>query len=381
MTMCKTYNVMFVIDSLSGGGAELVIYNLCKSIDPQAFHVSVCCLRNIGERGKELLDSGYDICELPESAYFQNRYMTFLPLKTLLTRKHADIIHSHSTQGLVDSSLARMLYRTGKHIHTFHYGNYPHIKKKQYVLEKGFSRFPNRLVAVGNEQRRMIEQTFRLPTGAVTTVWNGIMVENTSSVKAADRFLKRDGKITFASISTLIEQKGLTYLLDASKLLASRLNNFRVVIVGEGPLRNELERKCKELRLDGIVEFVGWVDNAATAVLPAIDVFIQSSLWEAMSMVILEAMAAQKPVIVTDVGENKHIVENNKRGMVVPSADTRAMAGTMEELIHDRELRERLGTEAKKWVIANCSTDKMARNYEDIYRRALGLRERENKNG
>lgn len=365
-------NVLLVIDTLSGGGAELVVYNLCKKISRDRFDVIVCCLGNIGERGEDLLKLGYDVNGLLYTRHNWNKYITFRELSNFVRAKNIDVIHSHSTQGLVDSSIAKLLNRRVRHIHTFHYGNYPNIQRKQLIMEQIFCRFPDKLVAVGNEQRKSIEHSFRLKNGMVETVWNGIDLDAAGDCGTTEAFCKREGKIIFGSISTLIEQKGLTYLLDAAKLLTKRTENFRVIIVGDGPLRNQLERKRKQLGLDDIVEFVGWVNNAAAKVLPAIDVFVQSSLWEAMSMVVLEAMAAKKPVIVTDVGDNRYVVKNNETGVIVPRADIERLAGKMEELINNQELRETLGRRAREWVTINCTSNKMANDYESIYLQVLG---------
>ena len=365
-------NVLLVIDALSGGGAELVVYNLCRSIDRGSFRVGACCLRKVGGRGHELLELGYDIVGMPMAKCGLDRYLSFCRLRHLIRKKRIDIVHSHSTQGLVDCSMARMCGGKVKHIHTFHYGNYPDLDRRRLMMEKAFCRFPETLIAVGNEQRRTIEATFGLPGGRVETVWNGIAVDEPYNATRADLRTKYPEKVTFVTISTLIEQKGLPVLLDAIKLLTRRTHNFRVMIVGDGPMRKQLEKRSRELCLDSVVEFLGWIDNAAATVLPWVDVFVQPSLWEAMSMVVLEAMAAQKPVIVTDVGENRHVVQHHKNGLIVGKGDVAGMATCMEELIRNRALRERLGIEARKWVVMHCSAAKMARDYEVVYERVLG---------
>jgi glycosyltransferase involved in cell wall biosynthesis len=165
----------------------------------------------------------------------------------------------------------------------------------------------------------------------------------------------------------LIEQKGLTHLLDVIHILKKRHNNFVIVIAGEGRLRNELEEKSKRLGLEDTVFFLGWLGNAASKILPVIDIFIQSSLWEAMSMVLLEAMAAGRPIVTTNVGENSHVIDSGENGFVVGPGDVHAMAEALEKLILNEELRARFGLRAKQKYEKYFTAEIMTRNYERIY--------------
>ena len=113
--------------------------------------------------------------------------------------------------------------------------------------------------------------------------------------------------------------------------------------------------------------FTGWVANAAAIALPAFDVFFQPSLWEAMSVAILEAMAAGKPVVATRVGETPHIIEDEVDGLLVNPKDIDGMAAALGRLIDDAELRTRLGTAAARKVGQRFTVARMTAAYEDIY--------------
>ena len=113
----------------------------------------------------------------------------------------------------------------------------------------------------------------------------------------------------------------------------------RFVICGEGYMRAELEALQRELKLENDVMLVGWVKNAAQVALPAFDVFFQPSLWEAMSVVLLEAMAAAKPLVATRVGEAPVFVEDGIDGLIVEPRDIEGMSAALATLIDSRELR------------------------------------------
>ncbi len=368
------WNILLLIDSLSGGGAELVVANLCRNIDRKRFNVTVCVLKMLAERGEDLQKAGYEVIELPKNQYKIGKYLSSLMLRRIVRDKKIDLIHTHSTHGLIDGGILNFFNRKVRHVHTFHYGNYPHINKKMLALEMIFSRMPDKLVAVGKEQREIIAKVFFHPQKRIETVWNGIEVHDTDSnyVQKTGEINLDNGRIILGSISTLIEQKGLTYLLDAISLLSKRRRDFVLWIVGDGPLRDELIAKSNSLGLDQVVKFVGWVDNAPAAILPKMDIFVQSSLWEAMSMVVLESMAAGKPVVVTDVGDNRHVIENGKNGIIVPKMDPQKMAQEIERLILDKNLRLELGQNARQKVTADCTVESMARNYERLYLDVLG---------
>jgi glycosyltransferase involved in cell wall biosynthesis len=180
-----------------------------------------------------------------------------------------------------------------------------------------------------------------------------------------------NGKVLIGSISTFIEQKGLFQLLDVMSELKKRRDDFICVIVGDGPLRPQLEERHRKLGLGDSVRFMGWIKNASITVLPALDIFVQSSLWEAMSIVVLEAMGAGKAIIVTDVGDNKHVVDNGKNGILVEKKDVAGMVEKLEQLIIDERLRKKLGQQAQEKVNRECTVTQTARNHEKLYREIL----------
>lgn len=362
-------NVLLTIENLSGGGAELVVANLCRGLDRERFNVKVCCLNELGERGEQLRAEGFEVDVLPGGERRQDKYFKWLQLRQFMEQHGTDLVHSHSPGSLFDSVPAARLSRRARHVHTFHFGNYPKTSKKRLLLEKFFARGADGLVAVGIEQRRVISEVFGLKPERLSVVWNGIRIPDLPGESLATADSAKDGrtKLVLGSLSTLSEQKGLTYLLDAIEILTRTRRDFELRIVGEGPLRPSLVAKAKSLGLEDLVRFEGWIPDAANVVLPAMDIFVQSSLWEAMSMVVLEAMAAGKPVIVTDVGDNRHVIESGVNGILVPTKSPARMADELNKLMNDRDIRKTLGTRARASVSGKCSIGAMINQYQRIY--------------
>lgn len=361
--------ILLLVDHLHIGGAESVVKNLCHALDRQLFDVKVCCIKAKGVMAEDLISSGVEVNVLPQRRPTKSGYMSFLSLRRLVEDKYIDIIHSHTTQSLVDGALCKLVTQKVGHVHTFHFGNYPNYPKKYLMLEKLFSRIPNRLVAVGNEQRKTIIKTFGLREKRIDTIWNGVLLlQQPHSASSYIEKYRANGLPIIGTVCTLIEQKGLPYLLEVAAALKQKGVEAIFLVAGEGHLHEELEAKSRELGVDGQVIFLGWIQNASQVIIPYIDIFFLPSLWEAMSVVVLEAMAAEKPVVVTDVGENRHVVVNGESGFVVPARSITDMVNALEKLITDKNLRLNMGAKAEMRAREFYTVEHMARSYEALYR-------------
>ena len=147
-----------------------------------------------------------------------------------------------------------------------------------------------------------------------------------------------------------------------------------LLIAGDGHLRESLTNRCRELGLERHVQFLGWVPDASSRLLPAGEIFVQSSLWEAMSIVVLEAMASGKAMVVTSVGENTRVVIPEESALVVPPADPAALAEALRRLLRDPAMRVRLGKEAQSRYERYFTVGHMTRSYEALYKRLLADR-------
>lgn len=369
VTMKK--NILIVTSSLHIGGAERVIANLAKHLDKDRFSVTVCHLLERGVIGDEIQAMGIPIVGVNRRNDPVRRYLSFLELRRVIRKHQIDLVHSHTTYSLCDSSLCRLTTTGIKTVHTFHRGNYPDFDPRYMRLEKFFSRFCDQLVAVGVEQGKKICNTYRFPQARLSTILNGVEDKTPEIDQQWSERLKNDGRLIIGSISTLIEQKGIPYLLEAARKVVGTGAGVLFVIIGEGHLRPQLEEQCRALGLQDSVIFTGWIPSAASRVMPLFDVFIQSSLWEAMSMVVLEAMAASRAVIVTDVGDNRHVVEQDRSGLIVEPKDSNALAEAMLRLINSETLRRELGAAARERFQAQYTARAMAEKYEDLYSRLL----------
>jgi glycosyltransferase involved in cell wall biosynthesis len=300
------------------------------------------------------------------------KYLSFRALARIVRERGIELVHSHTTYSLTDAALCRKLSQRGlRTVHTFHFGNYPHLPGRYKLLERVCSRLTTQLVSCGIEQGKTICATYGIPTAKMRTIVNG--VEPPTAAPDADwgARLGAGARVIIGTICVCSEQKGLPDLLAVAKAVAARLPNVHFVVVGAGPLLEAMQARAAGMGLEGTVTFTGWKDNAGATMLPLFDIFFQPSLWEAMSMVVLEAMAAGKPVVATDVGDNRHVVVDGRTGLVVPRADHAAMTEALCKLAEAPALRADYGRAGKARYDELYDARSMARNYEALYSELL----------
>ena len=206
----------------------------------------------------------------------------------------------------------------------------------------------------------------------VRVVYNGI----TPAPPASREELRAElglapGTVALINVSRLHPVKGLSYLLDAVASLEGRLPDWQLLIAGDGPIRTELEAQVRTRGLEGRVRFLGHVPDARR-LLPAFDMYVSSSLMEALGLSIMEALAAHVPVVATGVGGVLEMVSDGESALLVPPKDAAALAGAMHRLVTEEGLAPRLARAAYDRFIHNFSVEQFARRTEAVYREVLG---------
>jgi glycosyltransferase involved in cell wall biosynthesis len=360
-------NVLVVAAGLGIGGAEVVIQKLVQSLDANRFNVTICCIKMLGPIGEALAAAGHEIVVLARPGRKQSVYLAFLELLKLIRQRRIDIVHTHTTDALFDAALCRLVHRRVRLIHTFHFGNYPHRHGSRKWFEKIGSRFADRLIAVGDTQRQQVMAAYGFRPERIQRIWNGVSKAPASDGAEFRQSIRAENRTVIGVTATMIEQKGLFDFLQVAGKLRDLGDSVRFVIVGEGELRPRLEEMRRSLGLEDSVVFTGWLPHANEFALPGFDVFFQPSLWEAMSIALLEAMAAGKAVVATAVGEAPRIVEHGIDGFLVEPRDVAGMEKALRRLISQPMLRRRIGLAALAKVSERFTVDRMTRDYEQVY--------------
>lgn len=368
----RRLRVMQVIGTMHIGGAENVVVELASGLDRSRFDVALCCTRELGVLAERLRSESVEVT-LAAPPDRRLRHFTPLFLARALARFKPDVVHTHGTPSLLHAGPLAMVGSLPKWIHTFHFGNYAAARGRQMKAERLFCRAASQLVAVSETQRQQIIEFHGVKPDRIMTIVNGV---RQVSVDERERARRRavlgfgPDEIVVGCVAVLTEQKGITYLLQAARRFLQRDPRLRLLIVGGGPLEAALKAEATSLGIAPRTVFTGWRPDGAQW-LQALDVFVMSSLWEALPMALLEAMSAQRPVIVTDVGDNRTIVENGRSGMVVAPRDPDAIAAAVETLVTDRARAARIADDAGRRFSDRFRTAHMVGAYQDLYTRRV----------
>ena len=203
------------------------------------------------------------------------------------------------------------------------------------TIERLAARWCDRLVTVGDFQRQWaLDRGIGSPE-QVVSIPNGVLDERASASRAPAEIRAElgIGHDAFMVLSTgrLAPQKGLEHLIRAAALLRSELPALRVVLAGDGPLRGELARLVSDLGLEDVVRILGFRANVGD-LLAASDLVALPSLWEGLSISLLEAMAAEKPVVTTSIESNREVTNEGEAALLVPPKHPASLAAAIRTL-------------------------------------------------
>jgi glycosyltransferase involved in cell wall biosynthesis len=371
-------NVVQLTGAMDFGGLENVIGHLARGLDPARFKVTVLCTRGIGTLGEKLRADGTDVVLMSEYKR-SRRHLAPFDLYRALRGLRPDIVHSHGEPPLAAAGPIGYLGLMPFWVHSFHYGNYPYAESKRMLMERVLSRPASALIAVADQQRAAIIQHHRVNPNRIRTVMNGVQpnpfvgdTEHRARMRAEFGFTDMDRVI--GTIAVLSRQKGVTHLLQAARTVLADSPHVKFLIVGGGPLEAALRKEAADLELGERVQFTGWRKDVQQ-ILPTFDMFVMSSLWEAMPLTLLEAMAARLPIVVTDVGDNRNLVGGDGTcALVVPPADAPALAAAISRLSADPALGAKLGAQAGAAFEHRFTVGHMISAHERFYEEALAKR-------
>jgi glycosyltransferase involved in cell wall biosynthesis len=167
-------------------------------------------------------------------------------------------------------------------------------------------------------------------------------------------------------VAALEDHKGHTYLIQASKILKAEAPGIRIIVVGTGSLKMDLDRQARNLGVDDIVFFLGFREDVPR-ILASLDLFVLSSYLEGMGSSLLDAMASRLPIVATQTGGIPEVVIDGKTGLLVPPRDPAALARAILTLYRDRELAGRLAERGFEVVHEKFSAEAMAWRVIDLY--------------
>jgi glycosyltransferase involved in cell wall biosynthesis len=226
----------------------------------------------------------------------------------------------------------------------------------------------DRLLSVSERLADRMAEEFDVPRRTITTIPNGVDLQRFS---AAERrrapSTDAQARVTIGTIGRLVPVKDQSNLLRALAMLEAGPAGVRASIVGDGPLRNDLDRERRDLGLEEMVQLPGFRADVEHA-LASFDIFVLSSQSEGMSNTILEAMASGLPVVATRVGGADELVQDGVTGLLVPAHDPAALAKALDTLVSDPGKRRQFGSAGRRRALERFGLERMLNDYEHLYR-------------
>jgi len=300
----------------------------------------------------------------------------------LFRREPFDLIHSHSSKaGALARFAARLARSKARIVHTphtfaFQFADHFSSRKQQFFLavERVLGRRTDRLVHVSESERRDAAEFGVVRPDRAVVIPNGIdptaFAEADGAGVRAELGLAREVPLV-GTVGLLNAAKGHGDLIDAAVLVRERIPDCVFVIAGEGELRGELEERIHARGLGDAFRLIGY-RNDVPEVVAALDLFVLPSLWEGLPYVVIEAMAAGKAVVATDVNGSRDLVGDGETGLLVPTEDAEKLAAAIVALMGDDERRRVFGAAGLARAAASYSVDAMLDGYQDLYGELLG---------
>jgi glycosyltransferase involved in cell wall biosynthesis len=299
-------------------------------------------------------------------------------LTRFLQNSSYSVVHTHTSKPGVVGRLAAIRAGVPVIIHTVHgFGFHEEsgmLARRVYsVIERAAARWCDRIVTVSEFHRNVALGLGIADPEKIIAIPNGVHPVRAQSRHTRGEIRSQLGvENDFVILSTgrLAEQKGLEYLIRALPMLAGGGRSLQVLLAGDGPLRSDLEALVTSLGVQEQVRFLGFRDDIGD-LLSAADLVALPSLWEGMSISLLEAMAAGKAIVTTTIGSNREVTDDGQAAILVPPKDPASLAGAIEALMSDDVRRRDLGTRAEKTQSQRYGMDRMLDAYLDEYERLM----------
>jgi len=352
-------------------GAESVILSICRNSDKEKFRYFIGCFRDPRIDKIALIEEAVKSNIATEIIEQSHRFdiSAVGKLCTLLRKHDVDIIHCHDYKANIIALIASLFCKV-KLVTTLHGWRKAGGRERLYELIDSYviRRF-NTIIAVSENIRNQILKKGFCPD-RIKVIHNGVdnIYFDGRKGKKSELGIEDDTNIV-GTVGRLSKEKGQDYLLEAASQIIAECPKTKILIVGDGPFKEELSGSVSALGLDKHVIFTGLVPQSEIKeIYSVIDVFVLPSLTEGICMALLEAMAMGIPVVATNVGGNPEATDNGKVGVLIPVANSAIIAKAVATLLNDKPKREFLSLEGKNFVKKEFSCKKMTEETEYLYK-------------
>lgn len=368
-TPSRPLRLLLAVDSLEVGGAERHVVDLACVLHSKGYEVEVAC-SVAGSLAEPLEAAGVPVRPLTRRLVKRRVSVAYARgARRLLGERRFDLVHAH----IFASSVAAAVATRGAGVPlvvTEHTEASWQTWRERWISRWVYRR-AERVIAVSTPiQRRLIERG-GIPPNLVTLIPNAVIPASDNPPDVAgtlpDGWLERP---LIGVVARLQPEKGVASFLEAAARISRISPEARFLVVGDGPLREELLAFAKRDGVRERVRFLGYRADAR-ALIGLLDVLVVPSLTEGSPLIVLEAMAAGVPVVASAVGGIPDQVRHGEEALLVPPNDPDALGETLGDLLRDPARARRLGEAGRRRTENGFSHDALVRRIEAVYRAAL----------
>lgn len=350
------------------GGMEMVAADLLHHLDPARYQLNLVCFEPFNAVIPRIDRSRVTIDIVPKGPGTEPMQVARLARHFLATRPH--LIHTFNEGALIYAFPAAKLARVPVLVHAEHGRRGVPERPILRRVRIAFTRLADHVTAVSADLLRVLAQQEGIPESTVTVIINGVATAKFDEPFDRNAYRKafgiEPGDWVVGTVGALSERKNQRLLILAARSLPA----IKVLIAGAGPLEGELRALIDALGVGDRVKLVGQRDDVPSFV-RSLDVFALPSKIEGTSLAILEAMAARRAVLATDVGGSAELVVSGTTGMLVLSEDLQQIVDRLGWSFDHRDEVERMGQAGRARVDAHFSFAATARAYEEVFLSAL----------
>ncbi len=366
----EAVRVTHVVENLDRGGLERVVIDLARAQREAGYACEVVCLFERGALASEL-----DAAGVPVYACRKRDGIDLAAIRRLrghLRRHRPAILHTHNATAHYYAIAASLGLPLQRRVNTRHGMGVQQARQRREWLFRRTLPFTDVVVTVCEAARREVLLRGLIPAGRLTAVPNGIRLEVFAPASTAAReelcasLGLPAGTRLIGSVGRLNRAKDPITLVRSFARLRKRLPDVALVLIGDGALREDVE-KC--VAGEGVGDHVRLLGDRSDVpgLLAGLDLFVIASITEGYSIALLEACAAGLPIVATRVGGNEEIVRDHINGRLAEPGDPEALAATMFEVLSDAEEARRRGREGREWVRRQGSLAAMLARYALVY--------------
>ncbi|MDE2027995.1 MAG: glycosyltransferase [Candidatus Omnitrophica bacterium] len=354
--------ILHIVNSLECGGLEKVVIHLAAALKGKGIKTDILCLCQEGDMAPLARAKGVSVFCLGKKDGFS--ISTVFKLTKKIRQGKYDLVNTHNFAPLIYGSLAARMAGVPC-INTRHGSDAQSVHALLWSLNA-------KVIAVGNYAKEELLRNNRINPRKMVVIYNAVEnneFNNGNEIRKIKEIVSGHNKFV-GIVGRLAFVKDHRTLLQAFKNVLLHHPDACLSIAGDGPLKDELKQYVLDNGLNDKVFFLGFCQDVQ-GFLNLLNVFVLSSLNEGISLAILEAMSAAKPVVATRVGGNPEIVEDGVTGFLVASQSSQEMAEKISQLLDDPSLAKTMGEAGSMRAKDNFSINRMLEGYIAVYQEVL----------